>query len=191
MLLKLDDTDLNEISKLTDFYRVNLKGSNAIEYAKDYALLAYCLMRIYSKIDFSGHHSRKEKNKTIVRQYGFASFDALLDYLINQLNELNIHAFKIRNKRKFTEKLNSFIALKPPSPEALLSLVSKKYGKANYSKWSPEHQKLLSSFLSQKRTNNLNDLTDGLNLEFEFHGLKKISYETIKVKARKTILITN
>jgi len=182
-----DEIQKLEIKKLTDFYTKSLANTNAVLHSSDYARLAHYLIKIIKEIDLTGKYSKSKANIAIVQKYGFRSFECLLDYLIKEINNLNLHGFKIRNRRLFIEKLKSFIALNPPSEEALLSLVPKKFGKTNNSKWTSKHQEVLDVFIT-RQIKNLHELSSLLNSEFEKLGLVKLSHETIKNNARKRLV---
>lgn len=186
MLIVSDIAD-PEIKQLTRFYTESLKGSNAVVNSADYARLANCFIKICNIIDVTGKATLNKSNMDVVKKYGFASFNSLLDYLIGQINQAKIHGFRINNRRKFREKLNSFVVLNPPSSEALLSLVPKKYGKANNIIWTDEHQDLLKLSL-EKHDGKLKSLAKALNSQFELRGLDPVSYETIKNKARRLMV---
>lgn len=186
-MFSISDINDPQIKRLTDFYTTNLKGSNAVIHSVDYARLAHTFISICSKIDVTGKAPLKKSNMEVAKQFGFASFDSLLDYLMSEINKSELHGFRINNRRKFKEKLNSFFALKPPSSEALLSLIPKKYGKTNNVRWTNEHQNLLN-LLIQNHTGKLRDLAKELNTQFEMRLLETVSYETIKNKARKLLI---
>jgi hypothetical protein len=162
--------------------------------AKDYPRLASWMIMINRMIDLSGKWSRNQTNIDVASAYGFEDVPALLAFIRDLINREDLHNFSISNERKFIDKLKPFTTWLQSAADgssyqeqqqlkeaALESLISKKFGVTNNTKFSEWHINQLiklARFGNQPQTVTL---WNNLNVEARKRGYDEVSYETLRL----------